>query len=108
MQRPAVHTYAARQFKRYPTGESSDFTYTIVWITFQEDLSSSRTRYKRLYLLKLTRRRSPLNPQCLVGDLVLEHTTRVLPSSQDELRVVFGCLDNRLLDVVVDWCLDRA
>ena len=81
---------------------------TVILITVQKHLSSPRTGYIRLHLLKLPCAALLLDLQRRLRDFIPEESGCVLPSPQYEVRVCLLGVYDRLLDVHVDWCLDRA
>ena len=83
-------------------------TYSIVWVAIKEDLSSSLAANKSTNGLKLLRLRLVLNLIRLIRDLVLEQSARIPPLPQHKSSISLLRLDNALLDVVMDRCLNRA
>jgi len=83
-------------------------TYAEISITIDEHLSSSLSRNPWGNLGELSGCARGLDSVGLLCDLVLVKTAGVLPPSQHKLGIMLRCLDNLLLDIDVDWRLDRA
>lgn len=90
------------------TLEENCSTYTKVLVSVQEYLTSSLSAYKFSDLLELAGCAGLLDVHGLERDLVCEKSRCVLPTPKDKSGVGFLCVDDGLLDVVVDGCFDSA
>lgn len=90
------------------TGREDEDTYTVLWITIDEDLATPRTTDIRRNLSKLARGTLLLDLERLIRDLVPVQPRGVRPAPQYECRIRLLGADNLLLDVLVDRCLDGA
>lgn len=83
-------------------------TYTIFWITVDENLPTPGTTNERCNLSKFPTLALLLDLERLIRDLVPVQPRGILPAPQHECRVCLLGTDNLLLDVLVDGCLDGA
>jgi hypothetical protein len=77
-------------------------------IASHKDLPPLGTAHHRSDLGEFARLARRLDLDSLGRHLIGEHPTRVLPPSEDQSGLMFVSGDNGLLDVQVDWRLDRA
>ena len=88
--------------------KAKEKTYSKILVTIQEHLPTPLPTHIRRHLLKLTRRALLLNLHRLFRDFIRKQPRRVPPPSKNKLRIRLLRLDNRLLNLLMNRCLNRT